>query len=498
MADRKILHSWILKLRAANDLNQAADILTGGLLSVFSYNAAVFLLDISVENLVLYGSNRTENDHDFITVSLKNIDDPLPLCLIEKRDVWMNIEGFRPPASVNILINETGRTVVNVIAKPLIGPQNSLVGALIIEGGKEETNIASLSFFCDYGAIILSSLIEAKRYSSRHRMMADELTRMVQKHESQSHDNLGLIGHSKIMIEIKRMILRAAEGQTTVLLTGETGTGKGLAATAIHKNSPRRDQPFIEVNCAAIPANLLESEFFGHNQGAFTGAVKNRLGLFREANGGTLFLDEIGEMPIDLQAKLLQVLQDRKVRPLGSSTHYDLDVMVLAATNSDLKSAVKDGRFRRDLYHRLAVFPIELPRLDEHREDIIPLIDHFLDFFAVQYKRPELSMTDEAKSYLSTVNFQGNVRELRSVVERAVLMLPCGLDIIDHEMLKPKRLALKKKIKLAQLMADFEYTVICKTLAEYGGNVIKTARHLGLPKRTLYHKMKKLGYKSWN
>jgi transcriptional regulator with GAF, ATPase, and Fis domain len=230
-----------------------------------------------------------------------------------------------------------------------------------------------------------------------------------------------IVGHSAPLLRSLRDVREVADSDASVLLFGETGTGKGLFARAIHDGSRRRDRPLVTVNCSAIPSNLMESEFFGHEKGAFSGATAKREGRFSLADGGTLFLDEIGELPLDLQAKLLRVLQEGEFEPVGSSRTRKVDVRVLAATNRELTRAVEEGAFRQDLYYRLNVFPIHIPPLREREDDVILLADAFVKKFAARAARRFEPLSDECIRRLKSYNWPGNVRELENVIERAVL-----------------------------------------------------------------------------
>jgi DNA-binding NtrC family response regulator len=231
-----------------------------------------------------------------------------------------------------------------------------------------------------------------------------------------------LIGESAPMREVRRVIARVAEGDATVLVNGETGTGKELVARAIHAMSPRAGQPFIAVDCAAVPGELLESEFFGHEKGAFTGAIRRRKGSFELAHGGTLFLDEIGTMGLEVQAKLLRVLQEREIQPVGSERKIAIDVRVVAATNRNLREAVRQGGFREDLYYRLNVIPLRLPPLRERPDDIPALVDHFVGKHGRRLARRIERVDPAAVALLATAAWPGNVRELESAVERAMTL----------------------------------------------------------------------------
>src|SRR5258706_6877352 len=241
-----------------------------------------------------------------------------------------------------------------------------------------------------------------------------------------------IVGQSPALQEVLKQIDMVARTDAAVLITGESGTGKELAARAIHERSARRDGPLVTVNCASVPRELFESEFFGHVRGAFTGAVRDRIGRFQLADKGTIFLDEVGEIPYELQSKLLRVLQDQRVERVGEDRVRQLDVRVIAATNHDLKRECESGRFRRDLYYRLSVFPVELPPLRDRPEDIGLLAAHFVDLVARRLNRPEVRLTDQALEQLTAYDWPGNIRELRNVIERAVILSLRGPVRIDR------------------------------------------------------------------
>jgi transcriptional regulator with PAS, ATPase and Fis domain len=275
---------------------------------------------------------------------------------------------------------------------------------------------------------------------------------------------------------------------------GESGTGKEMVAHALHEHSSRAAGPFVAVNCAAIPEALLESELFGYVRGAFSDAQKDRPGLFREAHGGSLFLDEIGEMPVNLQAKLLRVIETREIRPLGSNKTDRVDVRLIAATNRQLEQAVDDGRFRRDLFYRLDVIRIELPPLRERPEDIAPLVEHFLERFAPRAKRSVKGVEKDALTLLMQYRWPGNVRELEHTLERAVLLgndptigvadLPPELRHSEpHEL--PLALAVSRKYTLHEL----ERAYIERVLIDHAGNKTEAAKLLGVDRTTLYRKL---------
>jgi len=242
-----------------------------------------------------------------------------------------------------------------------------------------------------------------------------------------------MIGESDAIQEVKKMIEKVAPTDARVLITGENGTGKELVAHWLHEKSPRHKGPFIEVNCAAIPSELIESQLFGHEKGAFTSAIKTRKGDFEKAHGGTLFLDEIGDMSLSAQAKVLRALQENKIVRVGGEKMIPVDVRIIAATNKDLKAEIKNNKFREDLFHRLSVIPIEVPALRNRKEDIALLINHFLRIFGEEVGKPNISITESAIQFLSGLHWTGNIRELRNVVERLVIL--SGM-IIEEEDVK--------------------------------------------------------------
>ncbi|MFC2971296.1 sigma 54-interacting transcriptional regulator [Azotobacter bryophylli] len=302
----------------------------------------------------------------------------------------------------------------------------------------------------------------------------------------------GLIGDGASMRAVYRLIGKVLHNPVSVLLTGETGTGKELAARAIHDCGLRRSRAFVVQNCASLPENLLESELFGYRKGAFTGADRDRPGLFDAADGGTLFLDEIGDMPLLLQAKLLRVLQEGEVRPLGSLETHRVDVRIVAATHRDLRALVAEGRFREDLFYRLSHFPIELPPLRERGEDILRLARHFADKACAFLQRDVCRWSDAALEHLASYAFPGNVRELKGLVERAVLLCEGGELLPEHFNLRPDPLGCDSTLNLRERMERIERSLLLDCLRKNNGNQSQAARELGLPRRTLLYRMERL------
>jgi len=309
-----------------------------------------------------------------------------------------------------------------------------------------------------------------------------------------------IVAASPAMIAVLELIERAAEFKSTVLLTGESGTGKEVLARAIHAQSPRREEAFVAVNCAAIPEALLESELFGHVKGAFTGADRTRRGLFVEADGGTLFLDEIAELPVALQAKLLRVLQEEEVRPVGDAKSRKVDVRVIAATARDVERDVADGRFREDLFYRLNVVRVKVPALRERRDDIPLLADHFLARFREQLGRPLRGIADDAMGRLRAYRWPGNVRELENVIERAVILAE-GDRLTAREL--PDTVAQPAPaedaaddatdLSLRRARRTMEREWILRALRACNGNRTHAARRLQISHRALLYKIKEYG-----
>jgi two-component system nitrogen regulation response regulator NtrX len=313
-----------------------------------------------------------------------------------------------------------------------------------------------------------------------------------------------LIGVSPVMKRILSIIDRVARTKTTVLITGESGTGKELVARAIHLNSDRAALQFVEVNCAAIPENLIESELFGHMRGAFTGALRSRRGKFQLANGGTLFLDEIGDLSLPAQAKVLRAIENGEVTPVGGDKTENVDVRLIAATNKNLQALVEQGEFRPDLFHRINVISIHIPPLRERPEDILPLADYFLEHFANQYNRVKPRLAEDAKSVLLSHDWPGNVRELRNVMEKAVVLFD-RTDLHGHDiyqLLHGDGLISKPDptefLKYHEAKEKFERIFLLMHLRRHNWNITQTAKAIGLERSYLYKLMEKLGIRREN
>ena len=307
----------------------------------------------------------------------------------------------------------------------------------------------------------------------------------------------GIIGNSHLLLNVFDQITQVAPFDTAVLILGETGTGKERIADCIHKLSPRKGKALVKVNCAALPATLIESELFGHEKGSFTGATDKRTGKFEQANGGTIFLDEIGEMPVDLQVKFLRVLQEKEIEPIGSRSSIKINVRIIAATNRNLEKEVAEGRFRLDLYYRLNVFPIELPPLRERTEDIPALANHFINYYNRKAGKKITGLSDKVLKNMMAYHWPGNIRELENLIERSVLL---AKGTIIEEISLP---AIQKK-DIPTDTGNFHMKTIHENERDYIITVLKkcngriwgaggAAEVLNVPPTTLKSKMKKLG-----
>src|SRR5881397_3373215 len=310
-----------------------------------------------------------------------------------------------------------------------------------------------------------------------------------------------IVGRSPAMRRLFETIDKIADTDVTVLIRGASGTGKELVANAIHYRSPRRAKPLVKMNCAALSQELVESELFGHERGAFTGAIARREGKFEAADGGTLFLDEVGDMPLETQAKLLRAIQEKEFERVGGNAPIRVDVRLIAATNQDLESAVRAGRFREDLYYRLRVVELAIPPLAERREDIPLLIDHFLKEAAARFGRDPKPLTGEALRTCVGHEWRGNVRELRSAVEQALLLAP-GAEITAADLFgrpaipqtpAPDPLPATFREAKERMVENFEREFLRQALRRHGGNITKAAEEVGMHRQNLQQKMRELG-----
>jgi DNA-binding NtrC family response regulator len=339
---------------------------------------------------------------------------------------------------------------------------------------------------------VVTRALERRALHREVRYLRDELAR----HEGFDQ----LVGRSPAMRRVYELVRQIADTTATVLITGESGTGKEMIARAIHRQGIRRDRPFVAVNCAALPADLLESELFGHERGAFTGAHARKLGKFEVAHTGTLLLDEIGTLRLDLQPKILRALQEREIERVGGGRVIRVDVRIVVATNTDLRQAVAAGRFREDLFYRLHVVPIAVPPLRERREDVAPLARHFLTKYARQFGKPVTDLSPGAVDALERYHWPGNVRELENIVARSVALTGesvVQLDQIPLEVaLAPVEASVEDQLNLREARHEVERLLILRALDRAGGNQTLAARLLGMHRNTLLVKLAQLGLRA--
>ena len=340
--------------------------------------------------------------------------------------------------------------------------------------------------------LTVAKALQFRGLSDENRRLKDELSEKV--------DYRTIVGSSKIMERVFEVVRKVADTDVSILITGESGTGKELVARSIHSLSSRRNEPFIAINCAAIPRELLESELFGHIKGAFTGAIKDKVGKFQMADGGTLFLDEVGELPLDLQPKLLRALQERVIEPVGSTKPHKLDVRVVAATNLDIEKALAETTFREDLYYRLAVIPIHLPSLRERREDVALL----LRYFCGKHGADSVAFDAAAQAVLNSYRWPGNVRELENLVERLLIMRSGDIITIDDLPEKIRNGVTVSGVSLnsgkvftlpdeGYSLEQLEREVVVDALERSAWNQTGAAKFLRIPRHTLIYRMEKYG-----
>jgi DNA-binding NtrC family response regulator len=411
-------------------------------------------------------------------------------------------------------LNLFGKRKFDLVVTDMKMPEMS--GIEVLQGVKKLSPDVPVILITAYGTV--NTAVEAMKEGAAEFIMKpfslDDLEAIVKnvlstskmeasKNQQVLHATQRIITKDPKLIAIMDMLKNVAKSKSSIMIQGESGTGKELLARYVHEHSHRRNQPFVAVNCAAIPHNLLESEMFGYEKGAFTGASQRKLGKFEMAHTGTLLLDEVSEMEIHLQAKFLRVIQESEVDRLGGSSPIPIDVRIISTTNINLTSAITNKTFRGDLYYRLNVIPVKIPSLRERNDDILYLADHFLEKCGNEkgVKKPLLS--EKAASYLKTYAFPGNVRELENIIERAVLMTDGGLitkealcleSIDDTEAHLPRELELPPILGMPPLhstktLKDIEKELICDTLARVDGNKTKAAKLLGISVRTLWNKV---------
>lgn len=439
------------------------------------------------------------------------VDDEKDICralnIILSKEGYAVTEAYNGEQAVELIRKQTFDIIMTDIKMEKMDGFEVLKQALAVTPG---TSVIMMTAFASVGSAVEAMRAGATDYitkpfinddirltikrivESRNLQMENQILRQELSQRRMSFKNI--IGTSDAIQKVFTVMEKVVPSKANILITGESGTGKGLVAQAIHESGPRMDKPFISINCGAIPENLLESELFGHKKGSFTSAIDDKKGLITMANTGTLFLDEVGELPGPLQVKLLNVIQNKELTPVGDTRVISVDVRVIAATNADLMQRVKDGRFREDLFYRLNVIELRVPSLRERKDDIPLLIKHYLKMFADEAGKTITDIDYEAMKAMLAYDWPGNVRELRNTLERAVVLAE-GEIITLHD-LPDKFSALDLEgiatSSLRQALDDYERDYIRRGLAESKGNKEATAARLGIDLATLYRKLKKL------
>lgn len=394
-----------------------------------------------------------------------------------------------------------------VVLLDVILPDHSGVeNVAMIKGMNEEIPIIMVSGHDDTKLVVGAMRAGASDYLKKpvdHNELINKINKLIDmratqysEHELESTNEYGvIIGKSALTRQVIREVSKVANADAPVLLRGETGTGKSLIAQIIHARSRRKDKPCVTINCAAIPENLLESEFFGHEKGSFTGAIREKIGKFEFANGGTIFLDEIGELSPELQVKLLRVLQGQEFERVGGLKTIRVDVRIIAATNRNLEKAIQEHHFREDLFYRLNVLPIYIPSLRQRKEDISVLVEHFVKYYSRKCNKRFDPLTDVVMENLVQYDWPGNIRELQNVIERAIILARephlrlTDFIINNGTMLQPKPV----HAEIVTSLRDLEYQALLKAIKQTGGNLSQAAKLLGVGRDTIYRRLKKYG-----
>ena len=489
---------WAGKLRGCDAVSDAAVILAQAVgETAQAWAVAVFLLDYLQENLLPYAS--WPNADGSVAVPRQ----PLPLQTRKEQDILaLSMRAGRQfslplsTAAPELLqffpgLPEDRRSIAMTF--PLVAMRNAPIGSVLLVVPSDAVLSRRITDVCDLAAMVIDGLVRQKKYAHLVRDLSDDVESLkTRRQREQGAAARLLMGSGAVMREIRSEISTVAGYDVPVLITGETGTGKELAATAIHAASARSEAPYVTVNCGALPAQLLESELFGHVRGAFTGAVNDHTGLLRQANGGTLLLDEVGELPLEVQVKLLRVLEDGKVRPLGGIEPYAVDVRILAATNRELQQAIDRGTFRLDLYQRLAGYELHMPPLRERIEDIPGLAAYFLTVLQRELNREDMSFSAEALHALTVASYPGNVRELLRRIRQAVIKTAPHETTIHRHLLFEGLPETKgpARVNLPQAVAALEAVLIEQCLHACAGNISQAAKSLGVPDSTLRSKLR--------
>ncbi|MCG9595566.1 sigma-54-dependent Fis family transcriptional regulator [Vibrio sp. Isolate25] len=508
-------------------------VLTAARQMTFSKHGIIYVLDQTGQALIpsiVHHNEQALTSHPWQALSFDQTSQTDPFnYAIQNGEVVLINELYQYNGYDCEAIYETELTLgiksANLLAWPLVDDSGKTIGLLALFDLSVIDNESALTAFCNMAANSIRQAVWLEEYGYMIKSLSADNAALVRENQhlkkrKQSHYT-GPIAESEQMLEVLRRLEKVLTLPVDVLLRGETGAGKEVIAKYIHENSNRADQPLIVQNCAAIPEQLLESELFGHKKGSFTGADKDKVGLFEAAHGGTLFLDEIGDMPLLLQAKLLRVLQERKVRPVGASQEVEVDVRVVAATHCHLMDKIKNGEFRADLFYRLNVFPITLPPLREREADILPLAEHFVKQSASNLGLAQApGFSAKVQKQLQEYSYPGNVRELKNIVERALLLSdfetisqielgeaealvdepqiaePIEVEIepsliVEDEPEEESTEVIDYSKGLKEAVGEYEKNVILDCLNASNWQIKRVAEQLSLPVSTLSHKMKK-------
>jgi len=497
MPPRKNIINWFERLFESQDIRSAAKVLAMALGDVSAGDASgVFLLDETKLQLLLFASWTAAGGGKAETlqpVSIVETNDPL--CFSLQRGTFYQAD-LNQTATMTLL--NAGPS--NVFAMPLKSRLTGSIGGIIVTTGYGNPiqAVAPLQMIGLYAASLIETMLLKETKTSIIGALRSDITWLEkQKQQEQELAASTIIGTSVAISHVRNLVIKAAPTNASVLITGETGTGKELTAEAIYSLSSRKKAPFMKINCGAISPFLLESELFGHTKGAFTGADSDHPGLLRSADKGSVLLDEIGDMPIELQVKLLRVLQDQKVRPVGGVKDYPVDIRIIATTNKDLPAAIQQGTFRKDLYHRLAALHIHIPPLRERRQDIPVLAAHFFEKLCQRHGREGLTLPMEAFMHLASLPLQGNARELANEIERILLFSDASNGSLSFDALQEDPVFLNgNKHNLVTLLQEYELDLIERSLRQFGGNMSQAAKALGIPRTTLCSKLQKTSFSS--
>lgn len=417
---------------------------------------------------------------------------PIGLKMVKDQAIDIILSDFKMPEMTGIEILEEVSFINPEISFVIITAYGT------VENAVQAMQLGAVDYISkpvnlDELEILLNRIIENKNLISENQLLREQLQ---EKNRISS-----IISQSSKMEEVINLASRSAKSRATILINGENGTGKEVLAKAIHYISSRKDKPFIAINIPALSENLLESELFGHEKGSFTGADKMKKGRFELADGGTLFLDEIGDMSVSTQIKILRVLQEHQFERVGGTEPIEVDVRIITATNQDLEKKIKESTFREDLYYRLNVVTIKIPALRERRDDVPPLVEHFIDLYCKENKREKLEVSKEAFDMLMKYNYPGNIRELENIIERAIVLtrgdlitltdLPLHVRGFKEELSRP----VLGKGTLPEQVEAVEKELIYDALKESGGNQTKAGKLLGITERNLRYKLKKYNIK---